>query len=78
MSQTSAQRRARELHRLELWLPEEYVRKLDAICDDSGYGRGEQIMGMIDAETAEWEAMTRREKLPVPPRFTWPRRRRGW
>lgn len=62
MSQTSAQRRARGLRRLEIWLPAEYVAKLDAICEDSGYSRVEVVEGLIDGETTEWEQVRRKKQ----------------
>jgi hypothetical protein len=52
-TQTSAQRRARGLHRIEVWLPREYVRKLDALCEEDGYTRSEHIQSWIDGETEE-------------------------
>jgi metal-responsive CopG/Arc/MetJ family transcriptional regulator len=71
MSQTSAERRARGLRRLEVWLPADYVRKLDAISDASGYSRAEIIESMIDGETQEWEQIRERQTKKKP------RERRG-
>lgn len=50
MTVTNASRRARGLRRIEVWLPPEYVAKLDAICSDSGYSRTDLLLGMIDAD----------------------------
>ena len=54
---THASRVARGLRLLHVYLPEETMRRLDAICEDSGYSRPDQVAGMIDAEYAEWQAV---------------------
>lgn len=67
--QSNAQRRARGLHRLVLWLPKDYITKLDALCEDSGYSRADIIEGMIDCETdevADLRAGAERRKPPQP------------
>lgn len=56
---TEAQHRAAGLHALKVRLPAAYVAKLDALCEDSGYSRAEQIMGMIDGEAAELARLRR-------------------
>jgi hypothetical protein len=68
VSQTSAQRRARGLQRLEIWLDAKLVRTLDQICEDSGYTRADVIRGYIESEAEEWRqvrASARRKKTPA-------------
>jgi hypothetical protein len=48
MPQSKAERRAAGRKRVELWLPEATVERLDEICAESGYTRGEQVESMID------------------------------
>lgn len=55
MTQTNAQRRQRGLRRLEVWVPEETIERLDVVCEDSGYTRGDQLAAMVDAEWARLE-----------------------
>jgi hypothetical protein len=50
---TEADYRAAGLRVLKIRIPADYLAKLDAICDDSGLSRAEQVMGMIDGESAE-------------------------
>lgn len=52
-TKTEAEYRAAGLRVLKIRIPAAYLAKLDAICDDSGLSRAEQVLGMIDAETAE-------------------------
>jgi hypothetical protein len=54
MPQSKAERRAAGRKRVELWLPEATVERLDEICAESGYTRGEQVESMID-EYEEWK-----------------------
>lgn len=66
---TNASRQARGLRRITLWIPEEYLAKLDAICADSGYTRAEQVLGMIDADYDSMvEAKTAKPPRPKPRR----------
>jgi len=60
---SSAARRARGLHRLEVWLPAEIVRKLDDLAEDSGYSRAELLETMIELEWQEMQA-ARSEETP--------------
>ncbi len=63
MPQSKAERRAAGRKRVEIWLPEATVVRLDEICAESGYTRGEPVESMIDGEHAEW-ALLRRHKAP--------------
>ena len=45
-----AQRRGNGLRRLTLWLRPEVVAKLDEICEESGYSRGEMIETMVEVD----------------------------
>lgn len=60
---SEAERRARGLRRVVVRLPAEYVARLDAICEDSGYTRAEQLMGMIDGD---WESLQQSKAAPKP------------
>lgn len=64
--QSSADRRARGLRRLEAWLPAETIAKLDAICEHSGYSRAEQVRGMIDADYDSMLRATRPNRRAKP------------
>lgn len=67
-TQTKAQRRAAGRARVEVWLPIEWLEKLDALCDESGFSRAEIIIGMIEAEEAESARVRWRKENPRPPR----------
>ncbi len=51
-SRTRAARHARGLRRLEAWLPEASVARLDELCQASGQTRPEQLAALIDARHA--------------------------
>lgn len=53
-TRTEAEYRANGLRVLKVRIPAAYLAKLDAICEDSGFSRADQLMGMIDSETEEW------------------------
>ncbi len=44
---------------VKLRLPLGYAAKLDAICEDSGMSRAEQVAGMIDGESSELARLRR-------------------
>lgn len=56
-TQTSAQRRARGLRRIEIWVPVAYVRKLDCISSENGLSRAEVLQVLIDRECTELQAL---------------------
>jgi predicted DNA-binding protein len=66
---TNASRRQRGLRLVQLWLPQETVTRLDAICCRSGHTRPEVIRGYIDSETEDWNALDKR-KVSRRPRST--------
>lgn len=50
MPLTDAQRRAKGQWRLVCWLPREYQRKVEQLCEWSGFARDDLLMGLIDGE----------------------------
>lgn len=62
-TQSNASRRAAGRARLSIWLPMEYLAKLDALCVDSGYARSELLLCMIDDATDQM-AETQTTKAP--------------
>lgn len=48
---TNASRRERGLRRLEVWLPDWVVERLDEICNECGWSRAEVVRDMITSES---------------------------
>lgn len=53
-TRTEAEYRANGLRRLSVRIPAEALARLDEICEESGYSRGEQVQAMIDGDYEEW------------------------
>lgn len=49
---TNKSRRERGLRRLEVWVTEEHVKKLDQLCAENGWSRREQVEEMIDRDAS--------------------------
>jgi hypothetical protein len=45
------------LRALKAWLPEESLRKLDELAEDSAFSRAEMVDALIDYEYAEWQRL---------------------
>jgi hypothetical protein len=54
---SDAARRARGLRVLKAWLPEESLRKLDELAEDSAFSRAEMVDALIDYEYDEWQRL---------------------
>jgi metal-responsive CopG/Arc/MetJ family transcriptional regulator len=61
-TRTEAEYRANGLRRLSVRIPAEALARLDDICEESGYSRGEQIQAMIDGDYEEWRKLVPRKK----------------
>jgi len=61
-TQSNAARVAAGRRRLHVWISEQSMARLDEICADSGYNRGEQVEAMIDLDWTEWQATKSRAK----------------
>ena len=42
---------------LKAWLPEESLRKLDELAEDSAFSRAEMVDALIDYEYDEWQRL---------------------